>query len=209
MSLVNLVIDGKKVAIGKDKTLLDVAKKAGIKIPTLCHHEKLLPYGACRLCMVEIVRGNRSRMVASCAYQVEEGLEVKTDSPKVLKIRKLMIELLQAIAPTMPGLRRLAEVHNVEGSRFNKKVSVCILCGLCARYCAEVKNKKPARSRLSGSGSVGFIGRGIERRLNWVPDSTYKEHCAGCFECFSICPTGVFPSNWNIDNIKQLKNKVG
>lgn len=191
----SLVIDGKKVAIGKDKNLLEAAKKAGIKIPTLCYHEKLLPYGACRLCMVEIIRGNKSRLVASCAYQVEEGLEVKTNSPKVVKIRKLMIELLLAQVPYVSKVQKLAEEYNIEKSRFSKKISICILCSLCVRYCAEVKKQK----------AVGFIGRGVERRLTWVPDSAYKSNCAGCFECFSICPTGVFPSNWNINSIEQLR----
>jgi len=195
MSLVNLVIDGKKVAIGKDKTLLDAAQKAGIEIPTLCYHKKLLPYGACRLCMVELIRGHKSSLVASCAYGVEEGLEVRTNSDRVMKVRKLMIELLLAQAPYLNKLHKYAQEYGVKNTRFNKKLSVCILCGLCARYCAEVKKEK----------SVGFIGRGVKRRLSWIPDSGYSEKCAKCFECASICPTGVFPSNCGLSSIKHLK----
>jgi len=210
MSLVNLIIDGKKIAVEKGKTLLDAARKAGIKIPTLCYHEKLLPYGACRLCMVEIFRNPKSeirnpkfairnsqfgRLVASCAYEAEEGLEILTKSPRVIKVRKLMIELLMSQFPYIAYLRKLAEEYGVTESRFNHKLSICILCGLCVRYCAEVKKNR----------AVGFIGRGIERRLAWTPDSAYKKNCAGCFECFSICPTGVFPSNWSLNTIKQLR----
>jgi NADH dehydrogenase/NADH:ubiquinone oxidoreductase subunit G len=195
MTQVTLKIDGKKVSIEKGKTLLDAAQKAGIEIPTLCYHKKLLPYGACRLCMVEITSGKKSRLVASCAYEVEEGMEVRTDSPKVIKIRKLMIELLMSQVPYVAYIRKLAEEYGVKESRFNKKLSMCILCGLCVRYCAEIKKSK----------TVGFIGRGTKRRLSWVPDSGYKNSCADCFQCFSICPTGVFPSNWSLDSIKQLR----
>jgi bidirectional [NiFe] hydrogenase diaphorase subunit len=196
MSPVHLVIDGKETTIEKGKTVLDAAAALGIKIPTLCHHEKLLPYGACRLCMVEIIRNNKSQMVASCAYPVEEGLEVHTKSPKAIKIRKLMIELLLVMVPYIPQIRQLAEEYGVKKSRFSPKLSMCILCGLCVRYCAEVKKKD----------AVGFIGRGIDRRLAWIPDSAYQEKCADCFECFTICPTGVFPSNWGIDSLKQLRD---
>lgn len=194
---VTLKIDGNDVSIESGKTILEAAQQAEIEIPTLCYHKKLLPYGACRLCMVEITSGSKSRMVAACAYPVEENLRVNTKSDKVIKFRKLMIELLMAIVPYLAYVRELAEEYDVKKSRFNPKLSMCILCGLCVRYCAEVKNKK----------AVGFIGRGISRELAWIPDSAYEKDCAGCFECFFICPTGVFPSNWSMNTIKQLRER--
>jgi len=194
MKQVTLEIDGQNVSIEEGKTLLEAAKQIGITIPTLCYHEKLAPYGACRLCLVEITRGKRSQLVASCAYYVENGLKVQTKSPRVIKIRKLLIELLLAISPYIPEVRNLAAEYDVKETRFKSWLSMCLLCGLCVRYCAEVKGKD----------AVGFVGRGIERQVTWVPDSAYAEKCADCFDCLSICPTGVFPSNWGLANVKQL-----
>lgn len=214
---VTLKIDGNDVSIESGKTILEAAQQAEIEIPTLCYHKKLLPYGACRLCMVEITSDNytqnanrkpqTAKMVAACAYPVEENLRVNTKSDKVIKFRKLMIELLMAIVPYLAYVRELAEEYDVKKSRFNPKLSMCILCGLCVRYCAEVKNKKTARPDGSSGGAVGFIGRGIDRELAWIPDSAYEKDCAGCFECFFICPTGVFPSNWSMNTIKQLRER--
>jgi bidirectional [NiFe] hydrogenase diaphorase subunit len=195
MNQVTLTIDGKDVALGPGTVLLEAARKAGIEIPTLCYNKNLLTYGACRLCIVEIVQGGKSRLVASCAYPAEEGLKVLTKSPRVVRIRKLMIELLLSLAPYMSRVRELADEYGVKKSRFKPRLSMCILCGLCVRHCAEVKK----------TNAVGFIGRGTERRLAWTPDSAYKDKCAKCFQCFYICPTGVFPSNWSMGAIKQLK----
>lgn len=195
MNTETLKIDGQDVIVNKGASILDAALEAGIDIPTLCHHKDVTPFGACRLCMVEISQGKKSRLVASCAYPAENGLEVNTKSPKVIKLRKLMIELLLSLVPYLPYVRQLAEEYEVPTSRFKNKTSLCILCGLCVRYCAEVKKSE----------AVGFIGRGVQRKLAWAPDSTYRDKCAKCFECFRICPTGVFPSNWSMDTVKQLR----
>lgn len=189
-----LFIDDAPVQVEEGLTLLQAAKKAGINIPTLCYHEKLMPYGACRLCLVEIEKRGRTRIVASCAYPAEEGLKVFSESPKVKEIRKLLVELYLAMFPYNNEIKSLAKKYGLRGTRFKKENNYCILCGLCVRYCAEVK----------GDHAVGFVGRGINKKVTFVPDSAYFKHCVNCMKCMDICPTGVFPSNFGIERIPQI-----
>ncbi|MBE0480593.1 MAG: (2Fe-2S)-binding protein [Dehalococcoidia bacterium] len=182
MKQVNMKIDGVEVAVEAGATVLQAAKQAGIKIPTLCHDDRLSPFGACRLCSVEIARGNMSRIVASCVYPVEEGLVVNTQTEKVNKIRKVIMELLQARSP---GLKEeLADRYGVDKTKLEREPTFCILCGLCVRYCAEVKK----------ANAVGFIGRGTDRQVVFFPEIALRT-CPTCKECFSICPTGIIPSD--------------
>lgn len=189
-----LFIDDAPVQAEEGLTLLQAAKKAGIHIPTLCYHEKLMPYGACRLCLVEIEKRGRTRIVASCAYPAEEGLKVFSESPKVKEIRKLLVELYLAMFPYNNEIKSLAKKYGLRGTRFKKENNYCILCGLCVRYCAEVK----------GEHAVGFVGRGINKKVTFIPDSAYFKHCVNCMKCMDICPTGVFPSNFGIERIPQI-----
>ncbi len=182
MKTITLEIDGREVKAQEGMTILEAAMKLGIDIPTLCHHEKLAPYGACRICSVEILKGKRSRVVTSCVYPVEEGLVVKTKSPRVVKIRKMLIELMLAPAPGAKVLEDLAAEYGVEGTRFEAEHSLCILCGLCVRYCAEVKQ----------ANAIGFAGRGISRQIAFIPEIALKM-CANCRECFALCPTAKLP----------------
>ena len=182
MKRVSLNIDGKKVKAREGMTILEAARNAGIYIPTLCYHEKLTPYGACRLCTVEILKGTRSRLVTACVYPVEDGLIVNTESPNVIEIRKMLLELMLASAP-VKTLEDLAQRYGVKKLRFEAEKSRCILCGLCVRYCAEVKR----------ANAIGFVGRGIERRVVFFPEIA-STVCAGCRECFGLCPTGKLPS---------------
>ncbi len=175
-------------------TIIQAAKKAGIYIPTLCFHEKVKPHGACRLCLVEIEKKGRSRIVASCAYPVEDGLVVNTESIRVETIRKHLVELYMAMFPFNPEIKALSKKYNLSDTRFKKENNYCILCGLCVRYCAEVK----------GNNAVGFVGRGISKKVTFIPDSSYFKYCQNCMECMEICPTGVFPSNFGIDRIPQV-----
>jgi len=191
---ISLLIDNKVVEAEEGNTILQAAKKSGIHIPTLCFHEKIKPHGACRLCLVEIEKRGRSRIVASCAYPVEEGLKVSTESVKVEKIRKLLVEIYMAMFPFNPEIKLLSKKYNLSDTRFKKENDYCILCGLCVRYCAEVK----------GNNAVGFVGRGISKKVAFVPDSAYFKYCKDCMECMEICPTGVFPSNFGIDRIPQI-----
>ena len=178
MSDIVLQIDGKEVTGSAGMTLLQVAQRAGIYIPTLCHHEKLEDYGGCRLCMVEVEARGGTSYVVSCLYPAEKGLVVRTRSEKVDKIRRVLIEELMAHAPDAPELVRLAQEYGADRNRFERETSFCILCGLCVRYCAEVKKKH----------AVGFIENGPAREISFIPELAAKE-CWSCQECFAICPT--------------------
>jgi bidirectional [NiFe] hydrogenase diaphorase subunit len=178
MSEITLQIDGKKVQAREGMTILEAAQSAGVFIPTLCHHEKLEPYGACRICTVEIEARGRTNLVAACLYPVEQNLVVRTRSEKVDKTRKMLLELMLAHAPDAAELQDLAQEYGANKARFEKESSFCILCGLCVRYCAEVKKKN----------AIGFVDRGARREISFIPEIASKE-CWSCKECFPLCPT--------------------
>jgi bidirectional [NiFe] hydrogenase diaphorase subunit len=180
MSDIFLQIDGKKVKAREGMTILEAARSAGISIPTLCYHEKLEPYGGCRICLVEVEVGSRTRLVVSCVYLVEEGLVVRTRSEKIDRNRKTILELLLAHAPDSPKLQELAQEYGADKDRFAKEASFCIHCGLCVRYCAEVKKKN----------AVGFVDRGIRKEISFIPEIA-SEECWDCKECFPLCPTSA------------------
>jgi NADH dehydrogenase/NADH:ubiquinone oxidoreductase subunit G len=178
MSEVLLTIDGKEVRAKEGMTVLEAARSVGISIPTLCHHEKLEPYGACRLCLVELDMRGWTRSVVSCVYPVEKNLVVRTRSEKIDRLRKTILELQLAHAPDSFILRDLAKEYGADKDRFEKDPSFCIHCGLCVRYCAEVKKAH----------AVGFVDRGIRKEISFVPEIASKE-CWKCKECFPLCPT--------------------
>ena len=178
MSEITLQIDGKEVKAQPGMTILEAAQGAGIYIPTLCHHEKLEPFGACRLCIVELESRGRTRMVVSCVYQAEENLVVRTRSEKIDRIRQIIIELLLAHAPDSFILEELAKEYKANKKQFPKDPSFCIHCGLCVRYCNEVKKKN----------AVGFVDRGIWKEISFIPEIAAQE-CWKCKECFPLCPT--------------------
>jgi len=178
MSVITLEIDGKKVQATEGMTVLEAAKKAGIYIPTLCHHELLEPFGGCRLCLVEVEERGWTKMVVSCVYLAAEGIVVKTRSEKIDRIRKTILELLLAHAPDAEVLKDLAQEYGADKDRFEKDPSFCIHCGLCVRYCAEVKQKH----------AIGFVDRGIRKEISFIPEIAARE-CNACKECFPLCPT--------------------
>jgi bidirectional [NiFe] hydrogenase diaphorase subunit len=178
MSEIRLQIDGKAVTAREGMTVLEAAQSAGIYIPTLCHHEKLEPFGGCRLCIVEVEVHGWTKLAVSCVYLVEENLVVRTRSKKIDRIRKTLLELLLAHAPESPQLQDLAAEYGADKDRFEKEASFCIHCGLCVRYCAEVKKKN----------AVGFVDRGISKEISFIPEIALKE-CSDCKECFPLCPT--------------------
>ena len=180
MSEILLQIDGREVEAREGMTILEAAQSAGIVIPTLCHHEKLEPYGACRICSVEVEVRGWTRLVAACVYPVEQDLVVRTRSEKIDRIRKMILELLLAHAPDSPQLLDLAQEYGADKDRFEKEASFCIHCGLCVRYCAEVKKKN----------AVGFVDRGTRKEICFIPEIAAKE-CWNCKECFPLCPTSA------------------
>ena len=183
-------IDGKNVKAAEGMTVLQAAQSADIFIPTLCHHDKLEPYGACRICTVEIDVSGWTKLVAACLYPVEQDLVVKTRSEKVDKIRKLILEFLLAHAPNSPQLLELAQEYGADKDRFDKEASFCILCGLCVRYCAEVKKKH----------AVGYVNNGSKREIKFVPEIAATE-CKDCKECFPLCPTSYLQAAFFITEV--------
>jgi NADH dehydrogenase/NADH:ubiquinone oxidoreductase subunit G len=178
MSEILLQIDGKKVKAAKAMTILEAAQSAGIFIPTLCHREKLEPYGACRICIVEAEVRGRKNLVVACLYPVQPDLVVTTRSEKIDAIRKMILELMLAHAPDAEDLQALAKEYGADKARFDKEPSFCILCGLCVRYCNEVKKKN----------AIAFVERGAKREIAFIPEIAAKE-CWDCKECFPLCPT--------------------
>lgn len=178
MSEIVLQIDGKEVKASEGMTVLEAAQSAGISIPTLCYHKDLEPFGGCRLCIVELESRGSARLVVSCVYPVENNLVVRTRSEKIDRIRKMILELLLAHAPDSFVLEELAKEYGADRNRFEKEPSFCIHCGLCVRYCAEVKKKH----------AVGFVDRGTQKEISFIPQIAAKE-CWSCKECFPLCPT--------------------
>jgi len=153
--MINLKINGLSLSVEKGTTILEAARFLGFPIPTLCHKDGLTPYGACRLCVVEIGEFPRTRLVSSCTYPVEEGLVVRTASERVVKARKIIIELLLASCPQSKIVQDIASAHGVRQQRFRQEHEDCILCGLCVRMCKEQMM----------AGAIGFRGRGQARSL--------------------------------------------
>jgi NADH dehydrogenase/NADH:ubiquinone oxidoreductase subunit G len=172
-----ITLNGIKIQVEDGWTLLDAAKFYGVNIPTLCYHEGLSPYGACRLCVVEIGKGDRSKLVASCLYPVKNELNVRTHSERVVKARKILVELLVARCPQSKILQDLASSMGIEKVRFSPKNDDCILCGLCIRICEEQMDAK----------AIGFVSRGIKRRIT-TPFDIKSEKCRTCGACIWICP---------------------
>lgn len=175
--LIDLTMDGLLIKAEQGSTLLETARFYGANIPTLCYDETLSAYGACRLCLVEIGDENKSRLVSSCTYPVQEGLRVRTNTTRVLKARKMIIELYLAVCPSSKTIQDLASKYEVTGVRFAVKNEECILCGLCVRMCEEQMQAK----------ALGFIDRGVNRRVSTAFDMR-SEECRFCGACMYICP---------------------
>ena len=175
--MIKLSINGLNVSVEEGTSLLEVARFYGFPIPTLCYMEGLSSYGACRLCVVEIGEGPKAKLVSSCTYPAEEGLKVKTASSRVLKARKMVLELLLASCPQSKVIQDLASKYNIRQQRFKQEFEDCILCGLCVRMCEEQMMAK----------AIGFRGRGENRSIG-TPFDIKSEECRLCGGCMYICP---------------------
>lgn len=175
--MIGLKMNGLPVSVEPGSTLLEAAQFLGFPIPTLCHMEGLSPYGACRLCVVEIGEGPRAKLVSSCTYRAEEGLVVRTASRRVVRARKMTIELLLASCPQSKVIQDLASAHEVRQQRFKQEHEECILCGLCVRMCKE----------QMAAGAIGFQGRGEHRHIS-TPFNMRSEVCRQCGGCAYVCP---------------------
>jgi len=201
--MVTLTIDDKQVSVEKDATIYDAAKAVGVNIPILCHDKKLKPFGACRMCLVEVEQ-MKGRLIPACTTPVTEGMIVRSSTPPVEKARKLVLELLMLNHPLdCPvcdkggdcELQNLAYDHKVNANRlsdekFHHEIDYnnplierdqnrCVLCGKCVRICDEIVAR----------GALTFIGRGIETKIGTEFDGPLS--CEFCGSCISVCPVGA------------------
>jgi len=183
--MINVTIDGKRLEVEPETTILDAAKEAGIGIPSLCSHPMLEPYGACRICTVEINERGRDKMVTACNYPIRGEMHVQTGSERVLQLRKTLLEMMVARWPNVPRIKGMAKRAGIDEPRFthpqrDEDPKACILCGLCVRACTEAVWED----------IIGFAGRGSSRTIG-MPFDTHYDRCVGCSTCAEVCPTGA------------------
>jgi len=186
---INFKINDKAVQGEEGQYVLEVARKYGITIPTLCHHKALDPAGMCRICTVELFDGRRTKFVTACNYPIWEGMEIKTDTEAVHEGRKLIVEMLFARCPEVPLLKKLAKEYNIDKPIFEIEDDDCILCGLCTRMCEKMGNK-----------AITLTGRGVDLKVD-TPFGIQGDVCMACGACASVCPTGHI-------TLEKIKNEI-
>ena len=178
-ALVN--VDGRVTEVPRGTTILNAARQMGITIPTLCNYRGLSPYGACRVCLVELETPRGGQLVASCSHPIEGTLIVHTETERVKEARRVVLELLLAQAPDSADLAVFAAGLGVTSSEFEPTPEgKCILCGLCTRMCNE----------MMGRGAINLFGRGASREVRTAYDETTQQ-CQACGACAFVCPTGA------------------
>lgn len=229
---IRLTIDGREVEAGPDQTILQAANSLGIRIPTLCHDPRLEPFSACRVCMVE-VENARKPLATACSALVQDGMVVKTDTPKVYEARRFALELILSDHPLdcmtcdkcgSCVLQDLAYEYNLKGSRFFKEPdrgivpdpntmilrddSKCILCGRCVRICDEVEQAH----------ALDFINRGFQTVVGPAYGQTLLgTSCEFCGQCVSTCPVGALREkqaegkgrSWQLDKVQTVCGYCG
>lgn len=207
-----MTIDGQSIEFTDEPNVLSVIRKAGIDIPTLCYHSELSIYGACRLCTVE---NDRGKTFASCSEKPKDGMVIYTNTPRLMRYRKLILELLLAahcrdcttcIKSGECHLQELAHRMGVHEIRFEnvreqqpidtsshaiiRDPNKCILCGDCVRMCDNVQNIN----------AIDFAYRGTDAQVMPAFNKKIAEtDCVGCGQCRVVCPTGAISIHTNID----------
>lgn len=196
---VTLTVDGQACEGRAGESLIEALRRAGHEVPSLCHLAGLSPYGACRLCLVEIIKGGKRRLTTSCNYTVFEGLQVELDSKRVQRSRRAVIGLLLTRAPDSPRLRALAERYGVMAKPLSPRRDPdgCILCGLCVRVC-----RQGARAE-----ALALSGRGEKKGLARRPYGEFPEACIGCGACAYVCPTDAIAME--AEAVKRLRDRWG
>jgi bidirectional [NiFe] hydrogenase diaphorase subunit len=181
---VELTIDEAQVTAAEGASVLDAARRAGVDIPALCHHEAVPAIASCRLCLMEVRRPGRDwvQLTTSCDYPVSAGLVVVTDSPRIRKHRAMNLQLLLRRAPDAPALKLLSEELGVTEPLFapvtDQPLADCILCELCVRVCSAL-----------GYNALAAIGRGDHKHIGPPFGQTAALDCVGCGSCVEACPT--------------------
>ena len=180
--MVKLTINGKLVQATEGEMLLAVIEREGIDIPSICNHKAVEPYGACRLCTVEITReewDGWKKHVTSCLYPVEDGLLVSTHTPEVIELRKTILDLYLARSPQAKYIQDLAAQFGITRTSFEEVPDGddCILCALCTRVCDHM-----------GFHAIATVNRGHGKEIA-PPLHEAPPDCVGCLACAQVCPT--------------------
>lgn len=196
--MITFKIDNKVVHAEEGEYLLDVARRNGFVIPTLCHHESLGSDGRCRLCVVEVKAKGRSRIVTSCLFPVSKDIEeVSTESEDVRLVRRTVLELLLARCPDSELLHYLGRQYGVSKVRYQADTDKgkCILCNLCVRTCEGIV----------GVSAIGVSGKGPTKKIT-PPFGEASDACIGCGACVAVCPTGHILME-DKDGVRLIWNK--
>ena len=218
--MVTLTIDGVEVTVDRGASILEAAQAAGINIPTLCHDKRLVPYGSCRICMVEVTARGRKRTMPACFNPARDGMEVATNTPALINSRRMQLMLLlrshPLLCPTCDaagdcGLQELVHEYEVPTLPFSREtrffhvdnkshfirfnMNLCVRCGMCVRVCDEIQ----------GENELSFINRGVECEVS--TDFGRPLNCELCGQCAQICPVGAISSKWLVGTGREFELK--